>query len=161
MNTWNLFYEKLEGTEVKNQLNQTKQKFHLLSIIYWDVLMLSTKSLFNLLWWKGASYMSVPYKSFICLHLFLYFYFLQIRSEVRSGRAIREKQIVALVHFVPKLVTQVKDNWKSRLLQVWLVLSRSGQFFYFQQIMSVKSLFHEIIWFCSDSSLFLVIVLDI
>lgn len=62
--------------------------------------------------------MSVPYKSFLCLHLFLYFYFLQIRSEVRSGRAIREKQIVALVHFVPKLVTQVIDNWKSRLLQV-------------------------------------------
>ncbi|XP_043815771.1 uncharacterized protein LOC110623015 isoform X3 [Manihot esculenta] len=43
----------------------------------------------------------------------------KIRSEVRSGRAIREKQIVALVHFVPKLVTQVKDNWKSRLLQAF------------------------------------------
>ncbi|XP_021623442.1 testis-expressed protein 10 homolog isoform X2 [Manihot esculenta] len=43
----------------------------------------------------------------------------KIRSEVRSGRAIREKQIVALVHFVPKLVTQVIDNWKSRLLQAF------------------------------------------
>ncbi|XP_058003755.1 uncharacterized protein LOC110659077 [Hevea brasiliensis] len=40
----------------------------------------------------------------------------KIHGETRSGR---EKQMLTLVHFMPKLVAQVKGDWKSRLLQAF------------------------------------------
>ncbi|KAJ9181301.1 hypothetical protein P3X46_009441 [Hevea brasiliensis] len=43
----------------------------------------------------------------------------KIHSETRSGRAVREKQILTLVHFIPKLVAHVIGNWKSRLLKAF------------------------------------------
>ncbi|XP_020535669.1 testis-expressed protein 10 isoform X2 [Jatropha curcas] len=44
---------------------------------------------------------------------------IKIRNDSRSGRAFREKQILALVPFIPKLVAQVIGDWKSRLLQAF------------------------------------------
>ncbi|XP_058003358.1 uncharacterized protein LOC110634711 isoform X7 [Hevea brasiliensis] len=40
----------------------------------------------------------------------------KIHDETRSGR---EKQMLTLVHFMPKLVAQVIGDWKSRLLQAF------------------------------------------
>ncbi|KAF9690196.1 hypothetical protein SADUNF_Sadunf01G0170500 [Salix dunnii] len=40
-------------------------------------------------------------------------------SNVRSGKAVREKQISTLIPFIPKLVSQVIGNWKNRLLQAF------------------------------------------
>ncbi|XP_058003361.1 uncharacterized protein LOC131169038 isoform X1 [Hevea brasiliensis] len=40
----------------------------------------------------------------------------KIHGETRSGR---EKQMLTLVHFMPKLVAQVIGDWKSRLLQAF------------------------------------------
>ncbi|XP_055961555.1 uncharacterized protein LOC126676537 isoform X2 [Mercurialis annua] len=43
----------------------------------------------------------------------------KVWSDTRSGRAAREKQIITLIPFIPKLVAQVTHNWKSRLLQAF------------------------------------------
>ncbi|KAJ6711391.1 hypothetical protein OIU79_007775 [Salix purpurea] len=40
-------------------------------------------------------------------------------SNVRSGKAVREKQISTLIPFIPKLVSRVIGNWKNRLLQAF------------------------------------------
>ncbi|KAH8520737.1 hypothetical protein H0E87_001967 [Populus deltoides] len=40
-------------------------------------------------------------------------------SNVRSNKAVREKQISTLIPFIPKLVSRVIGNWKNRLLQAF------------------------------------------
>ncbi|PRQ44133.1 putative pre-rRNA-processing protein IPI1/Testis-expressed sequence 10 protein [Rosa chinensis] len=43
----------------------------------------------------------------------------KICSDRRSGKAIQEKHLISLLPFVPKLVSQVANDWKSRLLQAF------------------------------------------
>ncbi|XP_004303376.1 PREDICTED: uncharacterized protein LOC101296122 isoform X1 [Fragaria vesca subsp. vesca] len=43
----------------------------------------------------------------------------KICSDRRSGKAIQEKHLISLLPFVPKLVSQVPNDWKSRLLQAF------------------------------------------
>eukprot|EP00257_Ricinus_communis_P023061 XP_015582954.1 uncharacterized protein LOC8275754 [Ricinus communis] len=43
----------------------------------------------------------------------------KICSDTRSGRIVREKQILTLIPFIPKLVAPVTRNWKSHLLQAF------------------------------------------
>ncbi|XP_040361345.1 uncharacterized protein LOC112203486 [Rosa chinensis] len=43
----------------------------------------------------------------------------KICSDRRSGKAIQEKHIISLLPFVPKLVSQVANDWKSGLLQAF------------------------------------------
>lgn len=43
----------------------------------------------------------------------------KICSDTRSGKAIQEKHLISLLPFVPKLVSQVANDWKSRLLQAF------------------------------------------
>ncbi|CAK7342019.1 unnamed protein product [Dovyalis caffra] len=40
-------------------------------------------------------------------------------SNMRSGKAVREKQITSLIPFIPRLVSRVIGNWKPRLLQAF------------------------------------------
>ncbi|KAG6754021.1 hypothetical protein POTOM_042029 [Populus tomentosa] len=40
-------------------------------------------------------------------------------SNVRSNKAVREKQMSTLIPFIPKLVSRVIGNWKNRLLQAF------------------------------------------
>ncbi|KAJ6427637.1 hypothetical protein OIU84_023096 [Salix udensis] len=40
-------------------------------------------------------------------------------SNMRSGKAVREKQISTLIPFIPKLVSRVIGNWKNRLLKAF------------------------------------------
>lgn len=43
----------------------------------------------------------------------------KIFSGTRSGKAVREKHLLSLLPFFPKLVSQVPSNWRSRLLQAF------------------------------------------
>ncbi|XP_077219440.1 uncharacterized protein LOC143853523 isoform X2 [Tasmannia lanceolata] len=43
----------------------------------------------------------------------------QICSDKRSNRALREKHLVLLLPFIPKIVSEVSSNWKSRLLEAF------------------------------------------
>ncbi|XP_065870962.1 uncharacterized protein [Euphorbia lathyris] len=43
----------------------------------------------------------------------------KICSDTRSGRAVREKQILTLVPFIPKLIAQLIGPWRSRLLEAF------------------------------------------
>lgn len=38
------------------------------------------------------------------------------------AKAVKEKHLLSLLPFVPKLVALVESEWKSRLLQVWISL---------------------------------------
>ncbi|XP_042501520.1 uncharacterized protein LOC122079264 isoform X2 [Macadamia integrifolia] len=43
----------------------------------------------------------------------------QISCNTRSSKALREKHLVSLLQFFPKLLSQITGNWKSRLLQAF------------------------------------------
>ncbi|KAF8399349.1 hypothetical protein HHK36_015214 [Tetracentron sinense] len=43
----------------------------------------------------------------------------KICSNTRSSKALREKHLVSLLPFIPRLVSQVASNWKYRLLQAF------------------------------------------
>lgn len=47
---------------------------------------------------------------------------MQVCSGTQSGKALHEKHILSLIPFIPKLILQVAGYWKSRTLQVWLIL---------------------------------------
>ncbi|WCJ34196.1 ARM repeat superfamily protein [Euphorbia peplus] len=43
----------------------------------------------------------------------------KICSDTRSGKAVREKQILTLVPFIPKLIAQLIGPWRSRVLEAF------------------------------------------
>jgi hypothetical protein len=49
---------------------------------------------------------------------------LQISNGTRFGKGVWEKHLLSLLPFFPKLLSQMESNWRSRLLQVWLMLLR-------------------------------------
>lgn len=50
---------------------------------------------------------------------------MQVCSGTQIGKVLHEKHILSLIPFIPKLVLQVPGYWKSRTLQVWLILVRN------------------------------------
>ncbi|KAJ4961285.1 hypothetical protein NE237_021195 [Protea cynaroides] len=42
-------------------------------------------------------------------------------GNIRSSKALREKHLVSLLQFIPKLVSQIAGDWKSRLLQAFTI----------------------------------------
>jgi len=47
---------------------------------------------------------------------------LQVCSTLHSGKAFFQKHSLPLIPFIPKLIMQVDDTWKSHILQVFLIV---------------------------------------